>query len=176
MTAPLTNLSGLLIVLGSTNTKKGILSPLAKSRAAKAYQFWTMHPHFKFLLTGGFGARFNQTDKAHGAYVRDYLIDLGVPSSAMLGVVESFNTIEDAFLSSIALEGIIIDHLVISTSDFHIQRARLIFENMFLGQKIEFLSSTPPVSERRRAQYEAHERFSIQRLLKADRLQVFNDR
>lgn len=175
MTQPLIHLPGLLIVLGSNNTKKGVLSPVAKSRAAKAHEFWTRNPHFKFLLTGGFGAHFNQTDKPHGAYVRDYLISLGVPSSAILGVVESFNTIEDAFLSLIALEGITIDRLVVSTSDFHVRRAHLIFEKMFRGQKMEFLSSTPPVSALQHERYESHERQSIQRLLKADRLQVFNE-
>lgn len=175
MTHPSIHLPGLIIVLGSTNTKKGVLSPIAKSRAAKAYEFWNLNPDFKFLLTGGFGERFNQTDKPHGSYVQDYLISLGVPSSVILGVVESFNTIEDAFLSFMALEDIKIDLLVVSTSDFHVRRARLIFEKMFRGQKMDFLISTPPVSATQQSRYEAHETMSIRRLLKAESLQIPSD-
>lgn len=175
MKPSLIHLPGLIIVLGSSNTKQGILSPMAKSRAAKAYEFWLSNQEFKFLLTGGFGAHFNQTEKAHGAYVKDYLISLGLPSPAVLGIVESFNTIEDAFLTSMALEGIVVDQLVVSTSDFHIRRARLIFEKVFRGEEIYFLSSVPPVSAEQKALLEAHENISIRRLLKADRLQVFQD-
>jgi len=171
---PEIQLPGLIIVLGSTNTKQGVLSPISKARAAKAYEFWLSHPSFKFLLTGGFGARFNQTDKPHGAYVKDYLMSLGLPPSAILGIVESFNTIEDAFLSSIALEGIEIDRLFIATSDFHVRRARLIFEHVFRNRTIEFLISTPSVTVAQKKRLEVHERKSIERLLKAERLRVFD--
>ncbi len=175
MSQPLIHLSGLIIVLGSNNTDQGILSPIAKSRAAKAYEFWSSNQHFKFLLTGGFGAHFNQTEKPHGIYVKDYLMSLGLPSSKVIGIVESFNTIEDAFLASIALEGVIIDQLVVSTSDFHIRRARLIFEKVFPNLRMKFLSSTPPVSEAQKKKLETHENISIRRLLKADRLQIFEN-
>ena len=172
MPAPRLHLPGLIIVLGSTNSKQGILAPIAKSRAAKAYEFWTSHPQYKFLLTGGFGSHFNQTHKPHGAYIKDYLVSLGLPPSEVVGSVDSFNTIEDAFLSSIAIEGTKIDELVISTSDFHIPRARLIFEKVFPGQKIQFLSSAPAVSDSQKKKLEAHENISIRRLLKAGRIQV----
>lgn len=167
------HLPGLIIVLGSTNSKQGVLAPIAKSRAAKAYEFWTAHRSYKFLLTGGFGAHFNQTPKSHGSYIRDYLVSLGLPRDEIIGMVDSFNTIEDAFLSSMAVEGIKIDELVVSTSDFHIPRARLIFEKVFPGQKIQFLSSTPPVSAAQKKKLQAHENFSIRRLLKANRLRSF---
>lgn len=174
MTESLIHFPGLIIVLGSSNTKQGVLSPIAKSRAAKAYDFWLDHPTFAFLLTGGFGSHFNQTDKPHADYVKDYLISLGLPSSSILGIVESFNTIEDAFLSFMALDGITIDHLVVSTSDFHVRRAQLIFENIFAEKRMTFLSSTPPVSVTQKKKLEEHESISIRRLLKANRLQVFN--
>ena len=173
MEKPLLQMPGLIIVLGSSNTKQGVLSPMAKSRAAKAYEFWLSNQDFKFLLTGGFGAHFNQTDKPHGAYVQDYLVSLGLPSSEVLGIVESFNTIEDAFLSSIAMEGLILRQLVVSTSDFHVRRARLIFEKVFPDHKLQFISSTPPVSTTQKERLEGHENISIRRLLKADRLQLF---
>lgn len=163
-------LPGVIIVLGSTNTKKGVLSPIAKSRAAKAYEFWTSHKDYKFLLTGGFGSHFNQTHKPHGAYMRDYLVSLGLPPAQVMGSVDSFNTIEDAFLSAVALEGLNIKEVVVSTSDFHIPRARLIFEKIFPQQVVKFLSSLPPVTALQKEKLESHETLSIRRLLKAQGL------
>jgi uncharacterized SAM-binding protein YcdF (DUF218 family) len=132
--APLPELP-LLIVLGAPNDAEGRLLPVAAGRAATAAREYLGDPRYRVVLTGGFGAHFNQTARPHFEYVAEALAAAGVPPTALLGCVASATTIEDARLCAELLaprEQPL--HLKIVTSDFHTTRARLLFERAFAAR------------------------------------------
>jgi uncharacterized SAM-binding protein YcdF (DUF218 family) len=131
-----------IVVLGAPNDAEGRLLPAAEGRAEAALRVYRRDPHHRLLLTGGFGAHFNQTPKPHFEYVAAYLEAEGVPRSALLGGVPSTNTVDDARLAAEFLTRYQTEqqadagshlhlHLKVVTSDFHVARARLLFERAF---------------------------------------------
>lgn len=137
------SLRGIIVVLGSPNAGDGKLYSVAKERCELALVAYTERPEWKFLLTGGYGAHFNTTDQAHAAYVRGYLVERGVPSQAIVEFAESANTLEDAALAKPIVLKYGAPEIVVVTSDYHLERASIIFEREFAetGVHIEFLAS-----------------------------------
>jgi uncharacterized SAM-binding protein YcdF (DUF218 family) len=136
-------LKGLIVVLGSPNTDQGELYSIAIERCEQALTEYARHPDYKILLTGGYGSHFNTTNRPHAAYLKKYLTSRGIPDQHFVEFAESSNTFEDAALSKpIALKYGANTVLVI-TSDFHLDRARYIFEREFAdtGITIEFSTS-----------------------------------
>jgi uncharacterized SAM-binding protein YcdF (DUF218 family) len=119
-----------IVVLGSPNDNFGNLSTIAISRADKAYSEFCSTDDCKVLCTGGFGQHFNTTDVPHGKYVQNYLISKGVLKSSFIGIALSSFTIEDATLSKLILEKNSIMQVVLVTSDYHMNRARLVFSQI----------------------------------------------
>jgi len=122
-------MKGIIIVLGSQNDKKGNLSPNSKNRVDRAIEELNKNPGYKLLLTGGFG-KFNRTLKPHAYYLKRYTLKKGVKEEEILGIVESGNTVEDAYLSKPILEKYKPKKVFISTSNFHLPRAKYIFERV----------------------------------------------
>jgi uncharacterized SAM-binding protein YcdF (DUF218 family) len=135
--------SGMIVVLGSMNSEEGKLFSVGKERCGVALAEYGQRPGWKLLVTGGYGAHFNVTDRPHAAYVKDYLVEQGVPGEAFLEFAESRNTVEDAAL----VKDIVLKYgtreMVVVTSDYHLERAQYLFERAFAGtgMEIEFLSS-----------------------------------
>jgi uncharacterized SAM-binding protein YcdF (DUF218 family) len=104
---------------------------------------YAKRPHWKFLLTGGHGAHFNTTEQPHAAYVKRHLVSRGVPAQEILDFVESTNTLQDASLSKPIVLKYGIPEIVVITSDYHIDRARYVFQREFAGTgvRLEFLAS-----------------------------------
>jgi len=134
---------GLIIVLGSPNSETGELYTVAKERCAVVLAEYVQRPNWRFLLTGGYGAHFNTTDQPHAAYSKQYLLQQGVPSQALVEFAESTNTIQDAVLSKPIVLKYKVSEIVVVTSDYHIARARYIFEREFAdtGISLAFLAS-----------------------------------
>jgi len=137
------SLRGMIVVLGSMNSEEGELYSVGRERCGVALVEFEKRRGWKLLLTGGYGAHFNTTDRPHAAYVKDYLVEQGVPSEAIVEFAESRNTVEDAALAKDIVLKYGAREMVVVTSDYHLDRARTLFERAFAGTgvKIEFLGS-----------------------------------
>lgn len=142
-----TTLRGLIVVLGSPNTDQGELYSIAEERCALALTEYARHPGYRILLTGGYGAHFNTTNQPHSAYLKHHLTSRGIPEGAFVEYAESSNTLEDASLSKpIALEyGA--RQLLVVTSDYHLERARYVFEKEFADTDVTIKFSASRTDE-----------------------------
>lgn len=120
-----------LLVLGSPNSPEGQLYSVALERCQLAARLANDNPAARLLLTGGFGAHFNTTRLPHTTYLRRYLIEAGIDEARFLTDALSRNTIEDAALSKPIVAGQEAKAVVIVTSDYHVARARFLFEREY---------------------------------------------
>jgi uncharacterized SAM-binding protein YcdF (DUF218 family) len=159
---------GVIIVLGSPNDAQGNLHSLGLERCACALRLHADHPGWKLLLTGGFGAHFNTTDKAHAFYLKQRLCACGIPEEAFLPFAESRNTLEDASLARPIMLATGARSAVVVTSDYHVDRARYVFEREFAGAGValEFVGTETDESRCRLdlAALKKHEREALARL------------
>lgn len=119
-----------MLVLGSPNSPKGELGPIAISRLQVCRQLYDQEPQ-KIVLTGGFGLHFNTSPQSHAFYLKQVLLEAGIAPADILPLVESRHSVEDATLSKWIIESHKPAHLTIVTSDFHVERAKLIFEAVY---------------------------------------------
>jgi uncharacterized SAM-binding protein YcdF (DUF218 family) len=140
MTLPL---RGMIVVLGSPNSEAGQLYSVAKERCELSLAEYAKHPDWKLLLTGGYGAHFNTTDRPHASYLKHYLVKRGIPSQEFVEFAESANTLQDALFSKPIVLKYKVPEILVVTSDYHIDRARYVFEREFVdtGVRIKFLAS-----------------------------------
>jgi len=131
--------AGLLIVLGSPNDEHGQLHSVAIERCQAALSLHRDNSESEFLLTGGFGAHFNTTDKPHAYYLKAWLVAHGVGPDAFLPFAESRNTLEDASLSKPIALASGARLAVVITSDYHLERARFIFRREYAGSGIQLI-------------------------------------
>jgi|SRR3990167_6856023 len=159
-------MKGIILILGSPNDDKGNLSEMAVGRNKKGIEEYLHHPRYKILLTGGFGEHFNTTKKPHAYYARQFLIKNGIPERDILEFAESRYTVEDALLSKPIVEHYGIERIVVVTSDFHMKRARYIFERVFDGFELEFSEAKTNFSPEEYQKLNAHEKKELERLKK----------
>jgi len=154
-----------LIVLGSPNAPDGTLSEVALSRLDLGYELYSQEKR-KMLLTGGFGPHFNVSAQPHAYYGQQYLLARGVSQTDFLPFAESANTVQDAVLTKAILEKYALSQALLITSDYHLARARYIFEHVFASTiPFTFLgasSQTVPAPELKR--YQEHEAKALQAL------------
>lgn len=139
----------IIIALGSANDDLGNLTKMSKERLDLVFKTYRHNLGARLLMTGGYGDHFNTTKKPHAFYAKQYLVQKGVPASAFLPLVESTNTIEDAELSRKVLDKYLNAQIIVVTSDFHIDRAKKIFETIFPNHHFEFSSSKSDVTAER---------------------------
>jgi uncharacterized SAM-binding protein YcdF (DUF218 family) len=130
-----------IVVLGSPNDAQGNLSTIAIERCQQALSEYRRTPGSRIIPTGGWGEHFNTTKQPHGYYVRKYLEAQGVSADDFLECVESANTIEDAQLCRPVVERHGITGLIVVTSDFHVPRARFLFEREFPAIRLTFVGA-----------------------------------
>ena len=157
-------INGVIVVLGSPNDDRGRLSSIALERCSQALAEFKRNPEYAVLPTGGWGAHFNTTDRAHGFYVRQELVARGIPDSAFLPCVESSNTIEDASLSRPILESYPGAELIVVTSDFHAKRARYLFEREFPERRITISISATDLPPDELSRLQEHEHKALKKL------------
>lgn len=129
----------LIIVLGSPNDDHGHLHSVAVERCQAALHLHRDNAESELLLTGGCGAHFNTTDKPHAHYLKAWLLAHGVGPEAFLPWAESRNTLEHASLAKPIVLASGARLAVVVTSDFHLERARLVFEREFAGSGVRLL-------------------------------------
>ena len=161
-------LPGLIVILGAPNDEAGKLSRIAQGRADRGYAEYIRlrADGWKLLLTGGFGAHFNVTDKPHAYYVRQKLLQRGVPAMDIVGWAESRNTIEDGLFSRPLVDRYGVNNLLIVTSDFHYERAAFVFAHFFPTASREFalVAYLPACSAAEQEAILSHERLGLIRL------------
>ena len=126
-----------LIVLGSPNSSLGILSNISKSRLD--YCKAIFKEGNVVLCTGGWGEQFNTSNRAHALYAKEYLISKGLSEKDFLDIALSSNTVDDA----VKIKPIILKlksiNLTIITSDYHLKRVQLIFNQVLNSYKMKFI-------------------------------------
>ena len=166
-------MQGIIIILGSANDEQGNLSPNSKNRMdraiAKLREFQPKadrpvaekkNPSYKLLLTGGFG-KFNPTDKPHAQYLKKYALKKGIKKDDILGIVESGNTVEDAYLSKPILDKYKPKRVLVSTSNFHLPRAKFIFEKLMPKYNLKFVGSKENTSPLVLKKLKLHEKIAL---------------
>jgi uncharacterized SAM-binding protein YcdF (DUF218 family) len=162
---------GVIIVLGSPNDEQGNLHSVGIERCELALRLGTENPDWKLLLTGGSGAHFNTTGQPHASYLQRWLRERGVPVTAFLPFAESRNTIEDAALARQIVLAAGARSAMVVTSDYHLDRARFVFEREFAhtGVALRFVATVTDESRCRLdlAALRKHEREALTRLRQA---------
>ena len=153
-----------IIVLGAPNDEHGTLSSIAKERCGQALKEFQRSPESRIITTGGWGKHFNTTKRPHGHYLREYLKARGIPDRAFLECAESSNTIEDAKLCRPIVERHGLGKLIVVTSDFHVARARFVFQREFPGVPFEFSASKTELPERELRERILHETTALAKL------------
>lgn len=153
-----------IVVLGALNDEHGVLSSLGEERCLRAVQEYHRHPCAKLLPTGGWGEHFNTTEQPHHFYLRRYLIAQGIPAAEIVEGADSRNTIEDAALALPIVERHGFRKLVVVTSDFHLARARFLFEREFAGLELCFSGARTVLPEDELGRRIAHEEMALRRL------------
>jgi uncharacterized SAM-binding protein YcdF (DUF218 family) len=149
-----------LVVLGSPNSSNGELSDIAKSRLDGVNKLYAAGK--RILCTGGWGNHFNTTPKAHAEYAWQYLLKKGIPEQAFLEQALSSNTVDDAVKSKMILSKLDNPHITIVTSDFHLERVKLIFKKILPAFEIQFIGvSSAFLTTEQKAAFVAHEQTAI---------------
>ena len=154
----------ILVLLGNQNDSQGDLSPIAKSRCDLAVQLLQENEGLVVLPTGGFGPHFNTTDRPHGLYLTEYLIEKGISPDRILPHTDSSNTLEDAlFTREIAVDSGA-QQVIVVTSEFHVRRVRYIFGRVLPDIQVEFREARSPVDDATMRELMEHEARSLKRL------------
>ena len=158
-------IKNLIILLGAPNDEQGNLSVMALNRNECAYNFYFHNEGTAIVCTGGIGGHFNRTEKPHGAYAKAYLMERGVAERDLLPCVLSTNTYEDFTLSKGIVEQVCPDLLIVITSDFHMERARLLQKKIVDYPNVIYIAAKSTVSSDEFEALSLHEQNAIQRIM-----------
>jgi len=161
-------MNNIILVLGAPNDAQGNLSQIAQDRLNCAYNLHRANADFKILCTGGFGAHFNITDKPHYFYAYKFLMEKGVSQHLIGEGVLSTNTVEDFQLSRALIREKCPEILVVVTSDFHMERAQILYRRYIGDSKVVFISAVSSLSKSELAPLIEHETRAVKRLLEEE--------
>ena len=151
----------LIMVLGAPNDDNGQLSPIAIDRLYRAFDLATCYSTAKIICTGGKGEHFNNTSKPHYYYAQEFLILKGIPKERFLKGIASTNTVQDFSMSKSFLEKYNPDLLIIITSEFHIERVKLIAEKIIPKIKKFYASVASSLTEEELKPLKEHEKNAV---------------
>ncbi|MCF7568715.1 YdcF family protein [Sabulilitoribacter arenilitoris] len=152
-----------LIVLGSPNSPEGVLSDISRSRLNYCASLYTKGSFV--LCTGGWGDHFNTSSKPHAEYSKAYLIKNGIPKDAFLDFALSSNTVDDAVKIKPVVEKLDNVHLTIITSEYHLERVKLIFNEILNPFELEFVGVKSNLSKDVYNKLVAHEKKAVKSIL-----------
>jgi uncharacterized SAM-binding protein YcdF (DUF218 family) len=153
-----------IVILGSPNAPSGELSDISKGRLDFCLEIY--QKEMMVLCTGSWGAHFNIASKPHAFYTKNYLIEKGIPEDRFLEFALSTNTVEDAVKTRDIISMLENSHLIIITSDYHLERVKLIFKEVLKNYKMTFFGVK---SNLKKEKYDAllkHEKNAIEGILK----------
>jgi len=129
----------ILVVLGAPNSPTGALSDIAKSRLDLCWELFNKGD--RVLCTGGWGSHFNTSDKPHAYYTKEYLLEKGLSKEDFLESALSGNTVDDAVMTKTILAKLKKVKLTIITSDYHLERVKLIFNTILENYPVKFVGA-----------------------------------
>ncbi|TMP44657.1 hypothetical protein CWB96_16220 [Pseudoalteromonas citrea] len=134
---------GLVVILGSPNDDSGELSEMGKGRVSKGLEEYLAKRNsgWKLLLTGGFGEHFNMTDHPNAYYAKQILLENNVSAVDIVEFAESSDTVDDALKARPIVDKYSVDSLIVVSSDFHLNRVKFIFGEVFPDKNIAFSAS-----------------------------------
>lgn len=119
-----------IIILSHHMDQAGKLGCESLSRANLAIDTFLTKPNIELILTIGWAYR-KDTDKPIGLSVKEYLLSKGIEDKSIKIDINSRDTVGDAVFSKINFVDIFnIDSLIVVTSDYHVIRAKQIFETI----------------------------------------------
>jgi len=130
-----------VIVLGFMLKDKRKLPNVLKSRLNTAIELYKKGLFSKFIVVGGLSNKKLGITEAEA--MKNYLIQKGIDSKDILKEETSTDTIGNAFfLKKKILKPKKWKNLIVITSDFHLERAKIIFKKVLgKGYKIRFVGS-----------------------------------
>ncbi len=149
-----------LLVLGSPNSSTGELSDISKSRLDCCRDLFTKGQ--RVLCTGAWGAHFNTSNQPHALYAKKYLLEKGLSEEDFLDFALSENTVDDARKIKSILSGLNYRKLTVITSDYHLDRVKLIFKKILEGYQLEFIGAKSNLDEETYRSLLLHEKNAIQ--------------
>jgi uncharacterized SAM-binding protein YcdF (DUF218 family) len=158
-------MKNILIILGSPNSAKGRLGKAAIGRLKKCIEIFQTDENL-ILCTGGFGVHFNTSQKPHAEYLMRYLTKKGIPKKYFLPFADSANTVEDAVKTKAILEKIELSNCTIITSNYHLKRVQLIFDEILVGIEKRYIGVEDNFSEKKLTLLQNHEAKAIEGILK----------
>lgn len=119
------------IVLGFKLKDNGSVASILKKRLNKAADFYSKCKIQKILLSGGAPSKRSRVSESCAMY--DYLVSMGLPRNALIKEEKSRDTFGNAIFSKKIVDRIKPAKIFVFTSNWHLRRARLIFEKFFGG-------------------------------------------
>ena len=131
----------LLLQLGSSNDDRGNVDGEVRQRAVKTASLWrslrAAGHRVSVLLSGGKDPDrfFNHTEISHWRYVREAVLECGVPAEHIADPgLEALHTVDEALMAAEYVRRNCknsLQSLQVITSDFHVARARHLFHVAF---------------------------------------------
>ena len=146
----------IVLTLGAPNDEQGNLSPMAVDRLECTLGLYLHNDGVKILCTGGFGESFNTTNHPHAYYSKRFLIERGVRESDFLEFALTTNTVERP------------DLLFIVTSDFHMERVKLLHGLILNYPHVVFIPAKSSLSGEELAPLVLHEKLAVKSLRDRD--------
>lgn len=154
--------SHILITLGAPNSPDGALSEISKTRLDYCKAIFKKDQ--LILCTGGWGSQFNTAEKPHAEYCREYLIDKGLSKQDFTEIALSKNTVDDALKIKAILSDFGQVKLTVITSKFHVERVKLIFNEILANYEMDFKGVDSGLNQTELAALEKHEQQAIAKI------------
>ena len=152
----------ILVVLGATNSIDGKLSNTAIERVNTCAKLVTIGD--LILCTGGWGDHFNLSKNPHAMYAKEYLLKKGILNTSFLPFALSNNTVEDAVKIKEIIASTSYQSLVIITSNFHLERVQLIFNEILKKVVVNYIGVKNKMSKKELEKAIEHEKNAIKRI------------
>lgn len=154
----------IILILGAPNDDNGKLSKVALDRIECAFALYTNNDNTHFLCVGGFGENFNTTNQPHAYYAKQHLVSKGAKEHDFLEFVMSSNTVEDFRESKATIERESPDLLIVVTSDFHMKRAKTLYEIILKYPNTIFVPVISSLTKEELSPLILHEKSAIKKL------------
>jgi vancomycin permeability regulator SanA len=157
-------MKNIVIVLGSPNSPTGELGDLSLERLNCCKALYKKGD--LILCTGGWGTHFNTSSYSHASLAKSYLVAKGISEEVFLKFALSQNTVDDAVKVKETLKTIENCNLTIITSDFHLERVTLIFNEILKDYKLKFIGAKSSMDIETYNRVVAHEKKAVQSIIK----------
>lgn len=134
-----------IVVLAGGITNQQTLPESVKKRILLAKKLYSKKLSSKILMSGKWSTYWDKLPPTHteAELMKQYAIKIGIPKTAIFLEEYSQNTFENVlYVSKLFLEPKKWEKVLVITSDFHVQRAKIIFnKNVSKQYNIDFLGS-----------------------------------